>query len=55
MAKLVTHRVSNIKRLGIGIGVGAAVGFLAYLFSGGDGSSVPIGILVAYLEFRFNK
>lgn len=36
------------------IGIGAGFGFLAYLLSG-DGSSLAIGLLVIYLEFRFRR
>ena len=40
-------------RLGKAIGIGALFALISFLISG-DASSLPFGLLVAYLEFRFN-
>lgn len=44
---------STWKRLGKAIGIGALFAFVAFLISG-DNSSLPLGLLVAYIEFRFS-
>ena len=41
-------------RLGKAVGIGALFAFVAFLISG-DASSLPLGLLVAYLEFRLDK
>ncbi|MFH1105666.1 MAG: hypothetical protein V1731_00430 [Candidatus Aenigmatarchaeota archaeon] len=56
MAKPQFPRISSGKpgawmRLGKAIGIGALFAFVAYMFSG-DGSSLPLGLLVAYMEYR---
>lgn len=41
-------------RIGKAIGIGALFALVAFLISG-DNSSLALGLLVAYLEFRFSK
>ncbi|MBI3413071.1 MAG: hypothetical protein HY051_03260 [Candidatus Aenigmarchaeota archaeon] len=38
-------------RFGKALGIGALFAFVAFIISG-DGSSLPLGLLVAYLEYR---
>ena len=41
-------------RIGKAVGLGALFALVAFLISG-DASSLPLGLLVAYLEYRFNR
>lgn len=41
-------------RIGRAVGLGALFALVAFLISG-DTSSLPLGLLVAYLEYRFNR
>lgn len=41
-------------KLGKAVGIGALFALVSFLISG-DASSLPLGLLVAYLEFRFDR
>lgn len=46
--------IMDWKDIGKKIGIGAGFAFVAYILSG-DASSLAIGLLVIYLEFRLKK
>ncbi|MBI1979124.1 MAG: hypothetical protein HYS62_03660 [Candidatus Aenigmarchaeota archaeon] len=51
--KSATTSKSMWMRLGKAVGIGALFALVAFLISG-DASSLPLGMLVAYLEFKFS-
>jgi len=43
------------KKIGWALGLGVVFGFIAFVLSGEGGSSLALGLLVAYLEFRLSS
>ena len=43
------------KKVAWSLGLGIIFGFIAFALSGEGGSSLALGLLVAYLEFRLSK
>jgi len=42
----------RMERLFKALGIGAGIGFVSWIFSGSD-VSLPLALLVAYLEYKF--
>ena len=43
------------KKIAWSLGLGVVFGFIAFVLSGEGGSSLALGLLVAYLEFRLGS
>jgi len=43
------------KKIAWSLGLGVVLGFVAFVLSGEGGSSLALGLLVAYLEFRLSS